>query len=281
MAQLALIRSALRIVSILSPSLAAHIAGRFWFRIPQPPIWDATRAFLRTGSEFRVAVGSGHVTGWRWGSGPAVILAHGWGGYGGQLEAFVAPLVARGHEVIVFDAPSHGQSAPGQLGPRRATLFEFADALAAVAPRERPIAGIVAHSGGCAAVGWAMWKDRGLRVARLAFIAPFGRPLRYMALFQKTLGLSDEVMHRFRTITEKQFDFRWDDLDMPSMASRMPTPPLLVVHDRDDRETAWQDGADIASAWPDARLESTTGLGHNRILRDPKVVETVVEFLTG
>jgi len=26
-------------------------------------------------------------------------------------------------------------------------------------------------------------------------------------------------------------------------------PPLLVVHDRDDREVPWEDGAAIAAAW--------------------------------
>ena len=66
---------------------------------------------------------------------------------------------------------------------------------------------------------------------------------------------------------------------MASIADVVKTPPLLVVHDKDDRETAWQDGADIAAKWPNATLRTTTGLGHNRILRDPAVVESVVSFL--
>jgi len=281
MGQLALLRRALRVVSALSPRLAAHIAGRFWFRIPRPPIREATRTFLSTGQRFDVAVGRAVVATWRWGQGPPVILVHGWGGYGGQLQAFVEPLVARGHQVIAFDAPSHGASAAGMLGARYATLFEFADALVAVSHRLTRIAGVIAHSGGCAAVGWAMWKHPELRIDRLAFIAPFGKPLRYMAIFQRTLGLSDAAMQRFRASTELQFNFRWEDLDVPGMASRMETPPLLVVHDREDRETAWQDGAEIAGTWPNARLELTTGLGHVRILRDPEVVAMIGRFMDG
>jgi pimeloyl-ACP methyl ester carboxylesterase len=279
MAQLALIRNALRIVSVLSPRLGAHIAGRFWFRIPRPPLKESTRVFLATGHRFSVTVGAGEVACWRWGSGPVVMLVHGWGGFAGQLEAFVAPLVARGRQVIAFDAPSHGSSGAGQLGAYHATLFEFADALSAIAPRNQRIDGIIGHSGGCAAIAWAMWKHPDLRVERLVFVAPFGKPLRYMKLFQQTLGLSDRVMQRFRASTEQRFDFRWEELDVPAMASRMRTPPLLVLHDREDRETDWQDGADIAVEWPNARLETTTGLGHNRILRDTAVVNSVVEFL--
>ena len=56
-------------------------------------------------------------------------------------------------------------------------------------------------------------------------------------------------------------------------------PPLLVVHDRDDREVPWQDGAAIAAAWPGARRVDTVGLGHQRILRDPAVVQAVAEFV--
>ena len=279
MSQLALVRGALRVVSAVSPTLAAHIAGRFWFRIPRPRIREATRAFLTTGQRFDVAVGHGVVASWRWGEGPAVILVHGWGGYGGQLSEYVQPFVARGHQVIAFDAPSHGHSGPGMLGARHATLFEFADALVAVARTTGQVAGVIAHSGGCAAVGWAMWKHPELRIRRLAFIAPFGKPLRYMGIFQRTLGLSDAAMRRFRERTERQFQFRWEDLDVPAMASRMEAPPLLVVHDREDRETAWQDGAEIAGSWPNARLETTTGLGHVRILRDPEVVGQIVEFI--
>jgi pimeloyl-ACP methyl ester carboxylesterase len=64
------------------------------------------------------------------------------------------------------------------------------------------------------------------------------------------------------------------------MAGRIATPPLLLVHDRDDTETAWSDSADIARSWPEARLVSTTGLGHYRILRDPAVVAEVAGFVT-
>ena len=51
--------------------------------------------------------------------------------------------------------------------------------------------------------------------------------------------------------------------------------------DRDDDEVAWTDGAAIAEAWPGARLVTTTGLGHRRILRDAQVVSQAVSFVSG
>jgi TAP-like protein len=69
--------------------------------------------------------------------------------------------------------------------------------------------------------------------------------------------------------------------DVPAMASQVTTPPLLLVHDRQDAETGWPDSAAIAQSWPDTRLVTTTGLGHRRILRAPAVVAEVTGFVAG
>ena len=63
------------------------------------------------------------------------------------------------------------------------------------------------------------------------------------------------------------------------MTGNMPTPPLLLVHDGQDAETGWADSEAIARAWPGARLVTTSGLGHRRILRDPEVVAEVTGFV--
>ena len=57
------------------------------------------------------------------------------------------------------------------------------------------------------------------------------------------------------------------------------TTPLLVFHDPADREIPWRDGAALVQAWPGARLIDVPGVGHNRILREPWVIEAAVAFL--
>lgn len=274
-----LLKLGFRLLSAVSPGLAATLAARFWFAVPRPRVTEDAHRFLATGTPFQLPVNGGRVTGWRWGSGPAVLLMHGWGGHAAQLHAFVEPLTRAGYQVIACDAPSHGGSDPGRLGPRRATLFDFTDTLLTVSREQAEIAGVIAHSGGCAAAAWALVTMPNWPVQRMVFIAPFGSPARYMSVFQNALGLSDVAMRRFRESTERQFGFRWADFEVPAMADRVTTPPVLVIHDRDDRETAWQDGADIANRWPRAELHTTSGLGHNRILRDASVVELTAGFL--
>ena len=118
-----IVRFALRVLSVVAPGVAARVGARLWFAIPRPRVHEDARKFLATGDRFDARVKERRVAGWRWGNGPTVILLHGWGGYAGQLSAFVEPLVRSGYQVIAFDAPSHGESDAGALGPRHATLF--------------------------------------------------------------------------------------------------------------------------------------------------------------
>ncbi|HWW59934.1 MAG TPA: alpha/beta hydrolase, partial [Thermoanaerobaculia bacterium] len=84
---------------------------------------------------------------------------------------------------------------------------------------------------------------------------------------------------RFSDEVERRLGASWSEFEVPSLARAVETPPLLVIHDREDRETSWHEGAEIADAWPGARLVSTTGLGHRRLLRDADVVAEAVDFL--
>jgi pimeloyl-ACP methyl ester carboxylesterase len=234
------------------------------------------RDVLASGDRRDLLVHGRRVVTWSWGSGPAVIFVHGWGGTAAQVQSFVPPLVASGRRVITFDAPAHGASGPSRLGAKQGTFFDFADALAAIAAEEKSVDGVIAHSGGCTAVAWAI--RHGWRTPAATFIAPMASPLRYRSVFQHALGVSDEVMARFSSEVERRLRFRWEELEVPGVARITETPRLLVVHDREDRETAWEEGAAIAEAWPAARMISTTGLGHRRILRDARVVEGVTAF---
>ena len=73
---------------------------------------------------------------------------------------------------------------------------------------------------------------------------------------------------------------RWEDLEVPRLAPRL-VARALVIHDRDDRMVPWTQGARVASLWANARLMSTDGLGHGRILADEKVARAAAEFISG
>jgi pimeloyl-ACP methyl ester carboxylesterase len=261
-----------------APGVGARWAERLWFTVPRPRATGPARPGpAGDGTAFEVTVGGRRVRGRHWGGGDPVYLVHGWGGSARQLDPLVAPLVRSGFSVVSFDLPSHGASDPGPSGPRRSTIPEFSDALLAVAARYGPAHGVVAHSLGATAAAVAL-RD-GLRARRLALIAPLADPHPYIHGFAERLGFGERVRTRLVARVERRVGLPMSHFDVPGIARQVATPKLLVVHDRDDRETRWSDGRAIVRAWPDARLVTTTRLGHRRILGDPEVVAEVVGFL--
>lgn len=276
--RLALLRTAMRLSSRLAPPLAVTLFDRIWFSVPRTRPRAEAAAWLATAEPLDVRVHGERVGAWSWGRGPTVLLVHGWGGNAGQMHALAGPLLARGLRVVAFDAPAHGVSRRGRRGGRRTNLVEIADALRVVAAAAGPVAGLVAHSGGCTATALAL-RDGWRGPERIAFVAPFALPSAAVGPFGRAIGAGAAVTARFRAGVERRFGRPWSDFDMPGLASRRTLPPLLVVHDRDDREVPSSHGQALAQAWPGARLHETAGLGHRRPLRDPAVVAEIDRFL--
>jgi pimeloyl-ACP methyl ester carboxylesterase len=265
---LTLLRGALGILSRTSPHIASAVAADLFMkprRYPQPP---REREALTDAVPFKVH----SLQAWRWGtSGPAVLLVHGWEGRGAQLASFVRPLVAAGFSVVTFDAFGHGAS-----DGNRSSLPHFAWGVRCLADAIEGPHAIIAHSFGCAATTLAM-RD-GLITQRVVFVAPPIDPSDYVARFGNILGLGEDVLDRMKLRMEQRFFRKWSDYSLARMARTM-SRPLLIVHDRGDEETDWNGGAELADAWPGARMLTTNGLGHRRILRDPSVVEAVTRFV--
>ncbi len=173
--------------------------------------------------------------------------------------------------MVTFDAPGHGASS-GRLssGP------EFARAALAVATAVGPVSAVVGHSLGGFASALAI--ERGLGARRAVFISPSANVNTYSAQFASLLGVRDPVMASMRARLERRLGFEWKQMDVPRFAPAMRIP-LLVIHDREDREVRWDDGAAIAAAWPGAQLVTTTELGHHRIVSDGAVIRQVLAFL--
>jgi pimeloyl-ACP methyl ester carboxylesterase len=285
------VRVAFWVLERCAPALGARWAERLWFTIPRaraprrgsrnpegvPRSIQPGGTGRDAGERFEVPVDGRPVVGRVWGEGEPVYLLHGWGGSAWQLGAFVAPLLRAGYRVVAFDAPSHGESAPGPGGPRGSNLLEFAAALRAVVDAFGPPGAVVSHSLGCSATAYAL-RD-GLAAGRVVFLAPMADPRPYTHDFARRLGFGERVRVRMVERIERRVGVPMSHFDLPAMARQMMPPPLLVVHDRDDREIRWSGGRDVSRAWPAARLLLTSGLGHRRILRDPDVVAQVVEFV--
>jgi pimeloyl-ACP methyl ester carboxylesterase len=259
-----------------APRLGARLAVRMWMTLPASPA--AGRAPLAAPGD-RAVLEAGVVTE-SWGDGPAVYLMHGWGGYRGQLGAFVAPLTEAGFRVVALDAPGHGESGPGMFGRGRALMPDFINALRTAMAHYGAAHGVIAHSLGASAVAIATLD--GLTTNRLVLIAPVSNVMSGIDIFSRAAGVGPRVRAQMPRRIERIARMPASHFDIALRAAEDDElPPALVIHDAGDKQVPFDNGALVAAAWPDARLERTEGLGHLRILRDPAVLSSVTGFVTG
>jgi pimeloyl-ACP methyl ester carboxylesterase len=223
-----------------------------------------------------LAVGAHRLQVYRWGNPdtqPYVLFAHGWSSYGLRFVPWVEKLREAGYAVVSFDQQAHGRSTGN-----RATPLDFADNLAAVGRAFGPAAAVVAHSLGGAATIRALLS--GLVAERIVLIAPAADPVAATQRFARFVGLAEHLCARMIGLFEAKIAVTFDEQQahrsIPAIAR-----PVLVIHDLDDREVPWDEGERYARHCPEARLLSTSGLGHHRIACDDDVIAASLRFLRG
>lgn len=260
----------------VAPAWAVKRAGRL-FSTPLSPRRRASVA----GGDAEVREATLEVDGTRlhtyaWGdpaTQPYILFAHGWSSDGGRIASWVPALRAAGYAVVSFDQAAHGRS-----DGERTTLPDFACHLMAVARRHGPAAAVVGHSLGATATALAL--ARGLRARRAILISPLADPMVAVERFSRGVWLPGHLGRRMFAEFERAMRFEADELRAHANAPAIGCP-ALILHDLDDREVPWGEGECYARYWPAARLLSTRGLGHHRIVDDAGTIGAALRFLHG
>jgi pimeloyl-ACP methyl ester carboxylesterase len=190
------------------------------------------------------------------------------------MRAFVFPLLQAGYRVIAYDQPAHGVSEGRLTG-----LPDFADVLADVVAYHGNIGAVIAHSLGGAAAAVALSSGK-ISLKKVVLVSPPSDLVGYSRRFARWYWMPEPVRKAMQTAIEERYGVLWEDLEVPRVAPRL-SAEALVIHDREDRMMPWTHGATVARHWPGARLFSTDGLGHRRILADEKVTRIAAEFIAG
>ncbi|MFC5435424.1 alpha/beta fold hydrolase [Rhodanobacter umsongensis] len=204
---------------------------------------------------------------------PYALLAHGWSSFGLRFLPWVAQLRALGFAVVTFDQPGHGHSS-GKL----CTLPEFIATIRAIGARYGNAALAVGHSLGGAAVTLA--QDESWRAEQLILIAPAADMKAAARRFFRFVHLAGYLRQPFYAWLHQRTGVHIDEL---RVERKLPTlgQPALIVHDLDDADVPWAEGERYAQYWPGARLHTTQGLGHRRVLDAPEVIGAALAFVRG
>jgi pimeloyl-ACP methyl ester carboxylesterase len=213
---------------------------------------------------------------WSVGTGPLVMLVHGWGGIGAQMAPLAGALAAAGFRTVLFDALGHGQSAAGKIGfdtfaKDTAALCEYLGA----SPKA-----IIGHSAGALGMMAARY-CHGLSAEHYVCLAMPLFPYVPLETLKDKYGFADEQLLPLKPLLAAQFGRSWAELENGCVFADNPKSPLTLIYDRADPRVRHEDADRIAGLWPDAKIIKTDGLGHNRILRDPQVIAAIKTLLVG
>lgn len=268
------VRVGLRLLSFVAPRAASRGAASLFLRPRRRPTRPPEVPNLHA-RPFAIGEGEARVQCWSWGAEdqPTVLLVHGWEGHSGQLARFIPPLLERGFRVVAFDLPAHGHSAG-----RSTHLVDGYHTLLRIGATLGPLHGVIAHSFGASVTILAL--AHGLVAKRVALFAATADPMLFIERLGSALGLSPRRLDGVLVDLRRRVGADLRDLDLRTQARRIDVP-ALVLHDREDTEVPLAHGEAIVEAWRGARLETLEGLGHWRVLKDPKSIALAVDFVTG
>jgi pimeloyl-ACP methyl ester carboxylesterase len=204
---------------------------------------------------------------------PYALLVHGWSSFGLRYMPWVASLRAMGYALVSFDQPGHGNSEG-----RFCTLPDFIDTVREVGRHYGDAALTIAHSLGGAAA--ALAQGEVWHAQKLILIAPAADPVDATRRFSRFVRLGQHLFGRLHDSLQSMTGVNIHDLQVHQHLHSLGQP-ALIVHDVDDHDVPWGEGERYARHWSGARLLSTQGLGHHRVLDAPEVIEASLAFLRG
>lgn len=261
----------------IAPRQTVERAARL-FATPHASSRSRARAVRADGEMRRCEIATdGHtITAYVWGEPtrePYVLLAHGWSSFGLRFLPWVARLRQSGLAIVTFDQPGHGCSSGGLC-----TLPDFINTIRAVGRRYGNAALAVGHSLGGAAL--ALAQAQTWHAERIVVIAPAADMASQAQRFMRYTRLGERLREQFFGWHERTTGVSVRDLEvyrhLPALGH-----PCLIVHDLEDAEVPWGDGELYARHWHNARLLTTQGLGHHKVLDAPEVIEAVLAFARG
>ncbi len=206
------------------------------------------------------------------GTGPLVLLVHGWSGRATQMGAIAESLVNEGYGVLGFDGFAHGDS-PG----KQTSMLEFVYLIQQLEKKYGPFEAIIGHSMGGIAAGIAI--SGGVKADHLITM---GSPATFEFItrnYMENIRANKETLDFIVDFTLKYTKSTTADFELVSAVKKLDVPGL-IIHDRDDQEVEYRQALILREAWPDADFFTTENLGHRRILWDVKVLRRISSFLS-
>lgn len=259
----------------ISPFLASRFAARLFLSPFRYKLPEREREMDKNSKQIKLRVPTinREIVVYEYGDAPKkVLLVHGWSGRGTQLATIAEALKEKGFSCISFDAPAHGK-APGKIS----MMPFFIASIHYLQELYGPFHALVSHSlGGMSSLRAIR---NGLEVDKLVIIGTANSVTHITQDFARNLKMNNKVAKKMKAYLDNRFG---EDLDSHSgaISAKYVKIPTLVVHDTEDVDVHVSSAYEIDEVLEDSKLIITEGLGHRRILGDPKVINEITNFIS-
>jgi pimeloyl-ACP methyl ester carboxylesterase len=243
-----------------------------FFRIAKLPHDGFTKEFLNRCQSHTIKVHGKFYKYYQSGSGPTVLHVHGIRSNLGSMAAIADNLLAQDYQVVLFDAPAHGEALGTSTDP-----IEVREVIGAIAERFAELHAVIGHSlGGLWAV--SAW-NIGLRAKTLVTMST-PSTMRFLVdkfaeFYHLDGGQTEELA---RQIEGRLGEDVWTEFS-PSEVVKALDAPGLIVHGAKDEYVSPSNAEELHSSWNRSRMEMIEGAGHLDLLASPKVASIISAHL--
>lgn len=268
-------RTKFRILSSFSKKKAAEKAFELFCTPQQRNIKPLPKIFEKAENLLFNLEGN-RLKGWRWNH-PAerkVLILHGYESSVTNFDRYIRLFIKKGYEILAFDAPAHGRSSGKKIS---APLYKRM--IQEIHKKYGPVQSYMAHSFGGLAVSLALEEIKHTAEYRLALIAPAAETRTAVDGYFKLLQMDPLIRPEFEKVIYNAGGVNADWYSI-TRALKNIKAEVLWFQDEDDMITPLSDALKAKEAnYPNVNFVFSSGLGHQRIYRDNKVIHSIVEFL--
>jgi pimeloyl-ACP methyl ester carboxylesterase len=211
---------------------------------------------------------------WTWGSGPVVLLVHGWGGRAAQMAPLAEHISALGFHSVALDVTAHGDS-PGRRGRWEYFIRDIAALWGSLGDE---VFACVGHSAGALTM-MAARRLAGLSASRYVCVCAPSHPFPPIEAVRRRLAPRPSVLEGYKDYIARQFGTTWAELQA-GWAFEGAGADTLLFYDEMDRFIDHREGDRIKGIRSGATLVKTRAYGHRKILAAPELASIIGEFLT-
>jgi pimeloyl-ACP methyl ester carboxylesterase len=270
------IRIKFKVLAAISSVKAAERAFTL-FCTPYPKTKRRRPTLFNNATPLRFTLHTYTINGFRFNEGghKRALILHGFASCVYNFHPYIAQLVAKGYEVLAFDAPAHGLSSG-----RTVNAVQYSEMIIAIHQNYGPVDSYLAHSFGGIALCLALERLPHSPAVRAALVAPatetttaIDHAFSLLRLHHPAVRRAfDAIIHRLSGQPTEWYSIR--------RAMHHIKATTLWVHDQDDAVTPLADAQQVQQDGHDhITFVITQGLGHQQIYRDETVRNRIIDFL--